>query len=485
VSAVLLERIQAHVFRSAGHDLRAARFFFLRIPHAAAGRCLLALLLHGDDALPPLTMSDADARTSSDRPRAFAAFGVTRAGLELFDPVRFAYRPLELRGDEENGPGTPNDFADPFWQGMYGRRELLDDVYPEPSPFFGDDGPRFNALVWLAFDPEEGERFGDDVATGIRGTGCEVVVDENAESGPEGVRVLGYLDGRSQPYVSELGSSTPERVAGGGTPTPDGWRPVRAGEFVLGLLDEGGEADVPQPAEVARYGTFLVYRKYTVDEQAFARAISDGAGQPDEDLAAKLMGRHRRPEQAPASHPSFEGHEAVTEPGHGRDADFEDAVMRTGRFAAAGRQSDWHNDFRYEDDVAGFVCPLGAHIRRANPRDALGFDGDLTRRHRIIRRGTSDGADELHFVGINARIRDQFEFIQRLWFNTGDSFHLGTDRDLFAGSPRTDGTGEQFIVQGRDPQILHVERPLARLEGGEYFLVPGMDGLRVLHGSGT
>ena len=32
------------------------------------------------------------------------------------------------------------------------------------------------------------------------------------------------------------------------------------------------------------------------------------------------------------------------------------------------------NDFRYDDDLDGRRCPLGAHIRRSNPRDALGFE---------------------------------------------------------------------------------------------------------------
>jgi deferrochelatase/peroxidase EfeB len=488
VSSALLERIQAHVFRSAGHHLRAARFFFVRIPDAAAGRRLLALLLDRSEESPPLTLSDAAVRALESPPKAVAAFGVTREGLELFDPVRFTYRPLELRGDAENGPGSPNDFADPFVNGLFSRRELLGDVYPEATPFFDGERPRFNALVWLAFDPSDGGGgLGDDLEEGIAETGCAIVVDENAETGPEGVRVFGYLDGRSQPYLSEFGSSSPERLAGGGTPTPDGWQPVRAGEFVLGLLDEGGEADVPQPAAVARYGTFLVYRKYVVDEEAFERLIQSVDGRPDEELAAKLMGRHRVPEQGSASLVAAARHEGG---GGGGDADgpyvgFEDAVMRIGRFAGIGRQSDWHNDFRYEDDTAGFVCPLGAHIRRANPRDGLGFDGSLTRRHRIIRRGTSDGGNGFHFVGINAHIRDQFEFIQRLWFNTGESFLLGTDRDIFAGSPRTDGTGEEFIVQGLEPRIVRVERPLAELQGGEYFLMPGMDGLRVLRGDDT
>jgi hypothetical protein len=473
VSTALLERIQAHVFRSAGHHLRAARFFFVLMPDAAAGRRLLALLLDKSDGSPPLTMSDADVRSLERPPKALTAFGVTRKGLELFDRGRFAYRPLELRGDEENGPGTPNDFADPFLHGMFSRQKLLGDVYPERTPFFDGERPRFNALVWLAFNGDESGGFGDDLKERIAHTGCGIVVDENAETGPEGVRVFGYLDGRSQPYLSEFGSSSPERLAGGGTVMPDGWQPVRAGEFVLGLLDEGGQADVPQPAEVARYGTFLVYRKYEVDEEAFKRLITDDDGRVDEGLAAKLMGRHRVPDRRGGGEPD----ECW--------AGVEDAVMRTGRFTTAGRRSDWHNDFHYEDDAAGFVCPLGAHIRRANPRDVLGFDGGLTRRHRIIRRGTTDGGAGFHFVGINAHIRDQFEFIQRLWFNTGESFQLGTDRDIFAGSPRPDGTPEQFIVQGLEPRTVHVDRPLAALQGGEYFLMPGMEGLRVLRGSDT
>ena len=51
------------------------------------------------------------------------------------------------------------------------------------------------------------------------------------------------------------------------------------------------------------------------------------------------------------------------------------------------------NDFSYADDPDGLRCPIGAHIRRANPRDARGFfDGRLSNRHRIIRRGRTYGA---------------------------------------------------------------------------------------------
>ena len=48
------------------------------------------------------------------------------------------------------------------------------------------------------------------------------------------------------------------------------------------------------------------------------------------------------------------------------------------------------NDFLYAaDDPRGQRCPLGAHARRANPRDTGGTDE--VRRHRILRRSISYG----------------------------------------------------------------------------------------------
>ncbi len=51
-----------------------------------------------------------------------------------------------------------------------------------------------------------------------------------------------------------------------------------------------------------------------------------------------------------------------------------------------------NNDFGFGDDPRGFKCPVGAHARRANPRDALDQEGSVdVRLHRMIRRGTSYG----------------------------------------------------------------------------------------------
>ena len=107
------------------------------------------------------------------------------------------------------------------------------------------------------------------------------------------------------------------------------------------------------------------------------------------------------------------------------------------------------NDFRYAgDDPDGRRCPLGAHIRRSNPRDALGFDGLLSFRHRMIRRGmpygpplpaeaTEDDARDrgLVFVCFNASISRQFEGVQAQWLNDGNIFRLGHDSDFLHGRP--------------------------------------------------
>lgn len=58
------------------------------------------------------------------------------------------------------------------------------------------------------------------------------------------------------------------------------------------------------------------------------------------------------------------------------------------------------NEFLYHgsDDRHGFKCPIGAHIRRTNPRDSLEPNPDseqsieVGKRHRILRRGRTYGA---------------------------------------------------------------------------------------------
>ena len=140
-------------------------------------------------------------------------------------------------------------------------------------------------------------------------------------------------------------------------------------------------------------------------------------------------------------------------------------------------------------------CPLGAHIRRTNPRDAKGFfDGRLSNRHRIVRRGRAygrplgagmedDGADRgLVFVCFQADIWRQFETIQSLWVDDGDPLGLGRDKDFLIGQPH--GTDGKMTIQGNPPFFLKPQPRFVTTRGGEYLFQPSMSALRRLAGVG-
>ncbi len=140
----------------------------------------------------------------------------------------------------------------------------------------------------------------------------------------------------------------------------------------------------------------------------------------------------------------------------------------------------------------GYKCPLGAHIRRANPRDSPGFfGGRLSNRHRIIRRGRAygaplrpgrledDGVDRgLVFICFQADIWRQFETIQALWVDDGDPFGLGRDKDFLVGEPH--GTTGKMTIQGRPPFFLKPQPRFVTLRGGDYLFQPSMTALRAL-----
>ena len=131
-------------------------------------------------------------------------------------------------------------------------------------------------------------------------------------------------------------------------------------------------------------------------------------------------------------------------------------------------------NFTYGNDADGTRCPIGAHIRRVNPRDAFGFQGRLINRRRITRRGlpygtfapeddaaTSHDPSELDstergvvFMALNANISRQFEFVQQQWIAYGNDAHLGNEKDLLMGSH---SEGEKVRHPGRHkPPAIHL-----------------------------
>jgi Dyp-type peroxidase family len=302
---------------------------------------------------------------------------------------------------------------------------------------------------------------------------------------------FGFVDGVSQPRLAGLGGD-------------DALHTIQDGEVVLGYRNEYRRftprplvpaADDPQgllavdaagsgDRDLGRNGAYLVMRQLSQDVLGFwefcERATARPDGSPDERarvwLAAKLVGRW--PSGAPL----------VLAPEEDRP-DLRDA-----------------NDFGYfHEDRHGLRCPLGAHVRRANPRDSLDPHPGTARsvavnkRHRLLRRGRkygslvglddllSAGTDTqwrdddrgLHFICLVANLSRQFEFVQHSWLGDPRFDALYDHPDPLLG-PEPAG-GRTFSVPADPVRRRYTDLPrFVAVRGGAYFFLPGLRALRYL-----
>ena len=346
------------------------------------------------------------------------------------------------------------------------------------------------------------------------------IIEELATSNMGGREPFGFMDGVSQPYLDWSGNRRPGTDA-----DLEYGNLIAPGEFLLGYRNEYGlytdrplldaarpgapilppAEDDPARRDLGRNGCYLVFRELHQDVRAFWRFVAAQDGAPAM-LAEAMVGRQMSGEPLIAA-----GTRPI--PGVGPDA----VEIRRNRFT-------------YGADKDGLRCPLGAHVRRANPRTAdmpggrqgrlaqlvrmLGFgrvdlQEDLiaaSRFHRILRRGREFGdmlsAEEamrpdvpdpqsgLHFIGVGANIARQFEFVQNAWLASakfgglsGEADPLTGNRVAFPANQPTDGfslsrpNGVRRRIGGM-PQFVTVR-------GGGYFFLPGLRALRYLAGAGA
>jgi len=286
---------------------------------------------------------------------------------------------------------------------------------------------------------------------------------------------FGYSDGFGNPDY--LGVERKTQPGQGKLGRGGNWAPLATGELLLGYLDEAGELPAaPVPSLLAKNGTFMVYRKLHQNVATFRKYLEvQGRRYPGgrEKLAAKFIGRWR------------DGTPVELSPDHS-----DQALVRD-----PGRSTN----FTYGNDLTGQRCPIGAHVRRMNPRDALGFNGALVNRRRITRRGLPYGVftpehaqakdeDEhgIIFMALNASIRRQFEFVCQQWIEFGNDARQGSEKDILVGNHEGGGT---FMVQGTEdpsnPPFLCGHLPnFVLLRGGDYFFVPSITALKMI-GTGT
>ena len=371
--------------------------------------------------------------------------------------VGFSYRGLEALGVPQT---SLDSFAPEFREGMAARAALLGDV--------GESGPEHwepplgtgDVHVAIAALSPDTARLEAAAETARRAhaelPGLEVVWRQECYQLATGRTSFGFKDGIGQPTVE--GSGRPS--------TSPRERPLKAGEIILGYPDETGELPpMPTPEVLGRNGTYVVFRKLHTKVAAYRRYLRDrAASREDEDLlGAKMVGRWQS--GAPlALTPERDDPELGSDPRR-------------------------NNDFLFADDPRGFKCPVGAHARRANPRDAMDMDGSVdVRLHRMIRRGTSygpvlppgtledDGAERgIIFVFAGAHLKRQFEFVKTQWLNDGIFIGAPLERDPLVGP--NDGSSSFTIPQRPIRRKLQNLPPFVVTRGGEYFFAPGLNAM--------
>ena len=374
--------------------------------------------------------------------------------------VGFSYRGLEALGVPQS---SMDSFAPEFREGMAARASVLGDVGesgPEHwEPPFGSSDVHV-AIAALAPDAARVEAAAEQARRAhLELPGLEVVWRQDCYQLATGRTSFGFKDGIGQPSVEGSGrpSTSPREP------------PLKAGEIILGYPDETGELPpMPTPEVLGRNGTYVVFRKLHTKVAAYRRYLRDRAATREEEqlLGAKMVGRWQS--GAPlALAPDRDDPELGADPAR-------------------------NNDFLFADDPRGFKCPVGAHARRANPRDAMDQDGSVdVRLHRMIRRGTSygpmlpegalddDGVERgIIFVFAGAHLKRQFEFVKTQWLNDGIFIGAPTERDPLVGP--NDGTSAFTIPQRPIRRRLQELPPFVVTRGGEYFFAPGLTAMRWL-----
>ena len=203
-------------------------------------------------------------------------------------------------------------------------------------------------------------------------------------------------------------------------------------------MDEAENYFVPEPRELGLNGSFAVFKMIETDVVGFENFLQSNKDKIDPELlAAKMCGRWRNgvPLMLSPETDSPEG----------------------------GLAPDQFNNFEYVNadgsgDPKGLRCPVGAHMRRINPRGqpvtGQGKPGGSNNTHRLTRRGMPYGpvydpaqpydGIERGLLGyfINSNIENQYEFVLGEWVNKAE----------FAGSVRLNPKSKDPMIATQDPE---------------------------------
>ena len=414
--------------------------------------------------------------------------------------IAFTYRGLQGLGLTDNTPET-NVFSNAFCQGMDSEARinvLADHGENHPDHWhWGSGESKVDFALLYYYKKEVNEDSLGEVRKLIQTAKARIVFEQNClielNDNGQAIEPFGFVDGISQPIIKG---------------TRKGFRSnqtdhiIAPGEILCGYPDERGnistspcidrERDIhnllpekneheysPEHQSINHKdfgfnGTYLVIRQLQQNVSGFntfceleAEKLRD-KGEKEasaEWIGAKMLGRWKN------------GQPLVSYPSQSTSGSDE-------------------NNFRYgKEDPQGLSCPLGAHIRRANPRDSLGTDHEvqlkLANRHRILRVGRSyrkeiinkngrNGEEVgLMFMCMNADIERQFEFIQQTWINNSSFHGLINETDAVA-TGKCPMTNKFSIPTDKGVTSMNIGQSFVTTKGGSYFFMPGRQALYFL-----
>jgi deferrochelatase/peroxidase EfeB len=450
MSDLALDEIQGFIVRT--YAMPSLRVFALQIEHAVQAGQLLAALIGGDPAVPQLTT----AVPWATKPDVCVNIGFTHGGLAA----------LGLAGEHLAS------FAEEFVEGPATRAPRVGDVGESaPEHWKGRLASRdVHALVFLFAQSEEAleaasvrlrARFADGPAF------SEVSVHD-ARGLPDNVAHFGYRDGFSQPAIE------------GGPPpiVPDVLPKAPPGEFLLGYPSqyESFVYPVPQPQTLGLNGSFVAFRILEQDCAAFERFLTAASAQTGLDrelIAAKLCGRWRN------------GVPLALSP-HAADPDLPLEKYNAFDYTPTAQVPDAYDDRR------GDRCPIGAHIRRMNPRHSV-VAGNSGLKRRLVRRGLPYGPpyDPAHpddgiergllglFIGTS--LKDQFEFLMSDWANKGTfAPGLRDTRDPVLGNNSSPDAKFLLPLEGKETVEITGLSRFVTCRGAVYCFLPSVTAIKYL-----
>ena len=435
-AALNLEDIQGFILR--GYRMPMVRHFLTKVHVPAAARKVLGRLVSGDESdAPQITTAqnwhvgfepgptDNPAEGPRYTPDYCLNLGITWAGLLA----------LEIK---DRVPSLSFKSFDAFIAGAAERARLVGDTGPSgPENWIGGFGTgNDHVLVTLhAVRPEAMTQYSgrlsalfaeDDAFQELwRSDGMALMEMQDSKPVPTSKVHFGYTDGISMTTIR----GGPERYK------PDHQQTCEPWLFVL--LDEAENYFVPEPRELGLNGSFAVFKMIRTDVVGFENFLQSKKDQIDPELlAAKMCGRWRNGVPLALS-PETDSPQGGVSP-------------------------EKLNDFEYVNadgsgDPKGLLCPVGAHIRRVNPRGqpitGQGHPGGSNNTHRLIRRGMPYGpvydptqpydGIERGLLGyfINSNIENQYEFVLSQWVNDSE----------FAGAVRLHPKSKDPLIGTQDP----------------------------------